>query len=73
MARITKAMLETDVRILHEENRRLREEIWRLKEVNELLKTRQFDVGGFCKMHAEAVSAITHTVADLRIIIKERK
>lgn len=73
MSKVTKAMLETDIRILHDQNRRLREEVWRFKEMNKVLETRQFDVDGFCRMHGEAVTAIAHVVTDLRTIIKERR
>lgn len=69
MPRVTKVMLEEDIRILHDENRRLREETWRLKEVNEILKTKQFGVDAFCRMHSESVSSISHVVSDLRQLL----
>ena len=72
MPRETKATLETEIRILLDENRRLREETWRLKEMNKVLATRQFDVDAFCRMHANAMEAIAHVVTDLRTIITKR-
>lgn len=73
MARVTKAILEEENRILRNDNQRLRDEIQVLKEMKQFLLRKDFDVAAFCRMHEEAVTAIAHTVADLRSIITGRK
>ena len=64
-------MLEEDNRILRDENSRLREEVSNLKETKQLLIKKDFDVDAFCRMHAEAVSALAHVVTDTRMLIQK--
>lgn len=72
MPRVTKAMLESRILGLDIANSRLRQEVEQLKEVNQLLLRKDFDVGEFCKMHNETITAIAHTVTNLRVIIQSR-
>uniref|UniRef100_A0A6H1ZCR0 Uncharacterized protein n=1 Tax=viral metagenome TaxID=1070528 RepID=A0A6H1ZCR0_9ZZZZ len=71
MPRITKAMLEERMDSLIRENIALRKTTDHFKEVNELLKQRQFDVTAFCTMHAEGTTALAHALTDLRVIIQK--
>ena len=71
MSRITKVMLEEDNRILRNENKTLREEVRNLKEMKQFLIRKDFDVDAFCRMHAEAVTAIAHVVTDTRGLIQK--
>ena len=71
MPRITKAMLEEDVRIYRGQNIELRKEISNLKQTNQLLLKKDFDVEGFCRMHAEGITALSHALTDLRVIIQK--
>ena len=70
MPRVTKAMLEEEVRIYRTQNIELRSEITSLKQMNEILLRKDFNVEDFCKMHAEATAALAHALTDLRVIIQ---
>jgi len=71
MPRVTKAMILADSKRINRFNRDLMREVEQLKEINKLLEQRQFDVDAFCRMHAEGISAISHVITDLRVLLQK--
>lgn len=69
MPRVTKAMLEEDIRILRDENTRLRSEIQSLREMNQFMLSKDFNVQDFLVMHSEATTALSQAVTSLRSVI----
>lgn len=69
MPRVTKLILEDQLKSLNELVRELRLENSHLREINKLLQTRQFDVDAFCRMHADGMTAIAQSMTSLRAFI----
>ena len=72
MPKVTKAMLEADIKRYQRQYSTIAEENNHLKEKNKLLKERQFDVDAFCRMHAEGMTAVSQAVNALRILMERR-